>query len=185
MGCLKLDCTFVHLRSRPNSRNSSTPRRKKYFELVVEFLFDSLLASTTNLVNKEVTKPPSPVINPPPSTVNELVPTPPPPPPPPVPKIEIPSPAEPVIQRISPPAESPEKKSDDTKAPTRTIVNRNVVVAESSRKVVQGTIPNRVVVSSDSIKSSKKPSNDSDSDLDDLIEQENETSKSNEYNNQF
>jgi len=50
------------------------------------------------------------------------------------------------------------------------------VIAESAsipnRKVVQGT-SNRVVVST------KKPTHDSDSDLDDLIEQENDTNKSN------
>jgi hypothetical protein len=41
--------------------------------------------------------------------------------------------------------------------------------------VVQGTTSTRVVVSS------KKPTNDSDSDLDDLIEQENDTNKSKSY----
>jgi len=55
------------------------------------------------------------------------------------------------------------------------VVNRNVVIAESAsipnRKVVQAT-SNRVVVSS------KKPTHDSDSDLDDLFEQENDTNKS-------
>jgi hypothetical protein len=34
MGCLKLDCTFVHLRPRPNIRNSSTTRRKKNFDKI-------------------------------------------------------------------------------------------------------------------------------------------------------
>jgi hypothetical protein len=71
---------------------------------------------------------------------------------------------------------SSEKTQDDTKTiSSRVIVNRNVVIAESTtipnRKVVQGTT-NRVVVSS------KKITNDSDSDLDDLIEQENDTNKS-------
>ncbi len=55
------------------------------------------------------------------------------------------------------------------------VVNRNVVIAESAsipnRKVVQAT-SNRVVVTS------KKPTIDSDSDLDDLFEQENDTNKS-------
>ena len=31
MGCLKPDCTFVHLRPRPNLRSPSTSRRKKFF----------------------------------------------------------------------------------------------------------------------------------------------------------
>ena len=59
--------------------------------------------------------------------------------------------------------------SDDSKVPTRTVVNRNVVIGDSNRKVVQG---NRVVVPSNETK------HDSDSDLDDLIEQENYTKKS-------
>ncbi len=35
MGCLKLDCTFVHLRSRSNLRNSPTLRRKKNLKLII------------------------------------------------------------------------------------------------------------------------------------------------------
>jgi hypothetical protein len=160
-------------------------------------LFYLFLASTTNLVNNDfiklstVTNPPSTPI----STTNEAVPS---PSQPPTPKIEIPtvsetpSPtvkAEPVSNRIpieNKPTETPnpnviadtsEKNSDDSKTPSRVIVNRNVVIAEPNRKVVQGTL-NRVVVSSATINSSKKTTNDSDSDLDDLFEQENDTTKS-------
>ncbi len=111
----------------------------------------------------------SPVISPSPSTINESVPSPQITPapkietPPPVP--EIPLPTETKSTVVTEPAEKiPETSS-------RLVVNRNVVIAEPNRKVVQ-TTSNRVVVSS------KKPTNDSDSDLDDLIEQENDTKKS-------
>ena len=183
-GCLKPDCTFFHTRSRLNIRNSSSPRRKKHFYFVIRYSFNEFLASTTNLVNKDVIKP-SPVINPTPpppppptSTINEPVQSPakvePPPPPP---KIEtppvqekLPTPPPTVIESID--RNHINEPSDDTKTSSRVVVNRNVVIGEPSRKVVQTTTSNRVVVSS------KRPANDSDSDLDDLIEQENDTKKS-------
>ncbi len=108
---------------------------------------------------------------------------------PPIPKVEIPSvPETPVSTKLEQPIncssvveDSSEKNLDDTKTSTRVVVNRNVVIAEpnrnvviaeSNRNVVQGTISNRVVVSSE------KRTHDSDSDLDDLIEQENDTKRS-------
>lgn len=152
----------------------------------------------TTIPKIEAPTPPSPFVS--------KIETPPPPPIPkvetpvpkvetPVPKIETPAPkvetpkpkVETPVTKVKPPSpmikpviEQPAvtEPSDDTKTTvTRVVVNRNVVVAESantsSRKVVQG-ISNRVVVSS-----VKKPStNDSDSDLDDLIEAENHTNQS-------
>lgn len=114
------------------------------------------------------------------------------PPPVPVPKVQAPPPvpvpkvqAPPPVLEIVPSTIKPQAvkqvipvSSDDTKVtPSRLIVNRNVVIAEPentpNRKVVQGTT-NRIVVSS-----VKKPStNDSDSDLDDLIDDENHTNHS-------
>lgn len=74
--------------------------------------------------------------------------------------------------------------SEDTISKTitqsRVVVNRNVVIAESpntsSRKIVQGTT-NRIVVSADTINSTKEIKNDSDSDLDDLVQQEEDDMK--------
>lgn len=141
------------------------------------------LASTTNLVNKDVNKS-SPVINEPvqaPQTtpVSPKVETPPAPPKvetPPAPKIEVPPPA-----KVEPPPPAPKPveivsttrtiasekpTSNETKASTRTVVNRSVVIGDTNRKVVQA---NRVVVPSN------KNKQDSDSDLEDLVEQENDT----------
>ncbi|CAF1124354.1 unnamed protein product [Rotaria sordida] len=195
MGCLKLDCTFVHLRPRPTLRNPSTFR-----------------PSTTNLVNKDaiksttITNSPSTPSNNIPQITNDSIPS------PEInssqtstPKIEIPLTSteissstisnETIPRRIAVPIEneqiettnrnvitdSTEKNQEDTKPTTTTtqsriVGNRNVVIAEtantSNRKIVQGTT-NRVVVSSDTINSSKRITNDndSDSDLDDLVKQ--------------
>jgi hypothetical protein len=167
MGCLKLDCTFAHLRPRPNMRSPSTPRRKKTCFSNLKFIL-FLPASTTNLVNKEAIKL-SPVINSPSTPIqltNESIPSP-----------QI-NPPETIPNRIPVPAEierpkSPIRNSPET--PSRTVGNRNVVIAESSsiptRTVVHGTT-NRVVVPS--------TDTDSDIDLDDLIEQENQTINSKE-----
>ncbi len=173
MGCLKHDCTYIHTRSRLNPRNSPSPRRRKNFHFITQYSFDEFLASTTNLVNKDVIKP-SPVIDPttpPTSTINEPVPTPPPPP-----KIETPpkveTPPGPEKLPTPPPIVTESADRNVVSEPSRVVVNRNVVISEPSRKVVQTTTSNRVVVST------KRPANDSDSDLDDLIEQENDTRKS-------
>ena len=102
---------------------------------------------------------------------------------PPAPKVEVPPPPP---ASVMPPAaakpieidsatrnvvaNAPEKITpNETKAPTRTVVNRNVVIGDTNRKVVQA---NRVVVPS------SKSKHDSDSDLEDLVEQENDMKKS-------
>jgi hypothetical protein len=158
--------------------------------LYIEFL----VASTTNLVNKDPIKPivPDPSSHTP-EPVKEPVPSPQITSPQPTPaKVEIPIivKSETVPRRIAVPLETEQiemtsrsavtdpsenkKVDDDTRTiqQSRSVVNRNVVIAESSRKVVHGT-NNRVVVPSN-----KKLTNDSDSDLDDLVEQENDTNKS-------
>ncbi|CAF2389470.1 unnamed protein product [Rotaria sp. Silwood2] len=209
MGCLKLDCTFVHSRPRPTVRNPSTLR-----------------SSATNLVNKDAIK--STAITNPSSTPSSILQTtndsisspqidssqss--------IPKVEIlltsteiPSstiPNETIPRRVAVPIEneqtettnrnvitdSTEKNQEDTKTTitttttttqSRVVGNRNVVIAESAntsnRKIVQGTT-NRLVVSSDTINSSKRITNDNDSDsdidLDDLVKQpENDNKKTN------
>ncbi|CAF3991093.1 unnamed protein product [Adineta steineri] len=180
-GCLNPNCTFFHLRSRPNSRSSLNVR-----------------PSTTNLVNKEVIKPTIVANSPsipdviPQQPINELA-----------SNTEINSspietPSIPVTtvkpvtppRRIAIPIETEQTEtiarnvisdtSEDTKLQTRTTGNRNVVIAETvnipNRKVVH-----RVVVASDTNNSSKKVINDIDSDidLDDLIEPEIDTNKIN------
>ncbi len=65
--------------------------------------------------------------------------------------------------------------SEDTKTQSRVVGNRNVVIAETT-SVPNRTVVQRVVVSSNS---SKANDDDSDIDLDDLMEQENDTKKSN------
>jgi len=70
--------------------------------------------------------------------------------------------------------------SEDTKTQSRVVGNRNVVIAETT-SVPNRTVVQRVVVSSNTTNSSKANDDDDDSDidLDDLIEQENDTKKSN------
>lgn len=133
-------------------------------------------------MNKDVIKPaPTPAPEPVPVSTPE----------PPVKSVETPvqivEPLEPPVATASPvkpvetvpataPAKSPTRTDPDPpKASTRVVVNRNVVVAEPHRKVVQSA-SNRVVVST---QNAKKMKHDSDSDLDDLVEQENETKKCN------
>ncbi|CAF1267867.1 unnamed protein product [Adineta steineri] len=180
-GCLNPNCTFFHLRSRPNSRSSLNVR-----------------PSTTNLVNKEVIKPTIVANSPsipdviPQQPINELVSN------AQINSSPIETPSIPVTtvkpvtppRRIAIPIENEQTEtiarnvisdtSEDTKLQTRTTGNRNVVIAETvnipNRKVVH-----RVVVSSDTNNSSKKVINDIDSDidLDDLIEPEIDTNKIN------
>jgi hypothetical protein len=69
--------------------------------------------------------------------------------------------------------------SEDIKTQSRVVGNRNVVIAETT-SVPNRTVVQRVVVSSNPTNSSKtNDEDDSDIDLDDLIEQENDTKKSN------
>ncbi len=140
------------------------------------------VASTTNLVNKDPIKPitvsnsPSTTSNPP-TPIVETPPTP-----------EIPSTTlktEPLPRRIAIPTENEQTEStirnviapssEDTKTQSRVVGNRNVVIAETT-SVPNRTVVQRVVVSSNS---SKANDDDSDIDLDDLMEQENDTKKSN------
>ncbi|CAF3506889.1 unnamed protein product [Rotaria socialis] len=197
MGCLKLDCTFAHIRHRPTSRNSSAIR-----------------SSSTNLVNKDVIKsttsanlPSSPTNIPTiaavastngsiPSSQIDLSQSS-------IPKVEVllqsETPTTPISNETTPcrTAISTENEqieissrnvvtnsSEETKSTTtqsRVVGNRNVVIADSSnRKIVQATT-NRVVVSSDAINASKRIINnndsDSDRDLDDLIQEDNNNMK--------
>ncbi|CAF2041088.1 unnamed protein product [Rotaria magnacalcarata] len=196
MGCLKLDCTFAHIRLRPTSRNSSTVR-----------------SSSTNLVNKDAIKsttsaslPSIPTNIPtiaavastngsiPSSQIDSSQSS--------IPKVEILLQSEtlttPLSNETTPcrtaiPTAGNEQiaiasrnvvtnSSEDTKSTTtqsRVVGNRNVVIADASnRKIVQATT-NRVVVSSDTINAPKRiiNNNDSDSDLDDLIEEDNNNIK--------
>ncbi|UJR10445.1 hypothetical protein I4U23_014649 [Adineta vaga] len=171
MGCLKPDCIYVHLRPRPHLRNSSTVR-----------------SSATNLINKDAIKTPiltnSASIEPVPCIPVSL------------PSVETPTIPEipPLVavksktppRRIAISAEDEQKEviaknivlqsSEETKIALPVTGNRNVVIGEAAT-VSSRTVVHRVVVSADTTKSPKKVANhtDSDSDLDDLVEQEDDT----------
>lgn len=123
-------------------------------------------------VPPKVETPPTPKVETPPAPKVEV--------PPPI-KVEPPPPAPVIPPAAAKPIEidsttrnvvvnAPAKTTpNETKVPTRTVVNRNVVIGDTNRKVVQA---NRVVVPP------SKSKHDSDSDLEDLVEQENDTKKS-------
>ncbi|CAF0848848.1 unnamed protein product [Adineta ricciae] len=179
MGCLKPDCTYVHLRARPMSRASSIVR-----------------SSATNLVNKDATKPPAVTTSPSVEPVSTIPATPfvPPPveisavpdSPPAVTKIETPPrrvaiPAEKEQKEVTPKSTTVIQPCEEAKTTPQPASNRNVVMSESSN-VPSRTVVHRVVVSSDAKKSAPKTTtNDSDSDidLDDLTELESNAKKVN------
>ena len=216
-GCLKPDCPFMHSRSRLNLRNPTIPRRKscvRHCQSNSNYPLFIQLASTTNLINNDVSKAtiPNTIISTTPvpitTTHTEPVSTKPespkttekprtPSPPPivtiekkpvevslapvverrPIEKIES-QPTRSVVTSVST-TESEEKKSNGN-LQSRLVVNRAVVIAETNSKptrtIVHAT-SNRVIVSSNSVKSipQQKQINttnmeDSDSDLDDLME---------------
>ncbi|CAF1161535.1 unnamed protein product [Adineta ricciae] len=179
MGCLKPDCTYVHLRPRPMSRASSIVR-----------------SSVTNLVNKDAMKPSTVTTSPSvePASTTPTNPSVPPPvetsavleSPPAVTKIETPPrrvaiPAEKEQKEVTPKSTTVIQPCEETKTTPQPASNRNVVMSETS-SVPNRTVVHRVVVSSDAKKSPQKTTtnnSDSDIDLDDLTEEESNTKKMN------